>query len=258
MKWTLPVWLFPLAFAQGTISLNAGAACGAIPPFEPQFFDMDGDGADDFRFRQDTASNGDELPSLTRAVRYINTINSARFLRANGTRLNFLPGQAVSSANGVQVSSGVSRIDLTYHYTIADLGILECHYMESPNTWNPLTNGIAGIRLQQDDGFHYGWIRFARPDLEPATPFVVVDYAYNPIPGAPIAAGEPPPLPPLQVATGETGLTLSWDARFPGLQLEWAEALDEPVTWQPVAEAADGSAVLPPADANRFYRLRKP
>jgi hypothetical protein len=154
----------------------------------------------------------------------------------------------------------VNGIDLTDYFTI-NYGFprfYECHYMEKPLSWNTLTNGITGIRLQQDDGFHYGWIRFARPDLEPATPFAVADYAYNPIPGAPIAAGEPPPLPPLQVATAETGLTLSWDARFPGLQLEWAEALEEPVTWQPVAEAADGSAVVPPADANRFYRLRKP
>ncbi len=162
--------------------------------------------------------------------------------------------------NAVEEVSGLSGIELTDYFTI-NYGFprfYECHYMESPNTWNTLTNGIAGIRLQQDDGFHYGWIRFARPDLEPATPFAVVDYAYNPIPGAPIAAGEPPPLPPLQVATGETGLMLSWDARFPGLQLEWAESLEEPVTWQTVAEAGDGSAVVPPADANRFYRLRKP
>jgi hypothetical protein len=31
-----------------------------------------------------------------------------------------------------------------------------------------------------------------------------------------------------------------------------------PVTWQPVANAGEGSALVPPADANRFYRLRQP
>lgn len=200
-------------------------------------------------------------PNPTReALRYVFAFGPARFLRSRGTQFNFSGGQTISSINAVEANSGISEIALTVYYTI-NYGLprfFECGYTEWPNTWNAFTNGIAGIRLQSDDGFHYVWIRFARLDLEPATPFAVVDYAYNPIPGAPIAAGEPPPLPPLQVATGETGLTLSWDARFPGLQLEWAESLEEPVAWQPVAEAGDGSALVPPADANRFYRMRRP
>lgn len=239
---------------------GAAVDCGEIPQFDQQVFDLDGDGADDVLYRQDTAGSSGGPNPTRRAIRYLVTTDPAKFLRSLGTRLHFAPGQAVTSMNAVEEVSGLSGIELTDYFTI-NYGFprfYECHYMESPNTWNTLTNGIAGIRLQQDDGFHYGWIRFARPDFEPATPFAVVDYAYNPIPGAPIAAGEPPPLPPLQVATGETGLTLSWDARFPGLQLEWAEALDEPVIWQPVSEAGEGSAVVPPADANRFYRLRKP
>ena len=236
------------------------AGCSDLFPFDPQDIDFDGDGIVDVRYRQDSSVIANDPPPLKEAARYAKASAATWFLRAKGTQLNFAAGQVISSANGVQIDSGVSGIELTVHYAI-NYGFprfVECGYSERPTSWNPLTNGIAGIRLQQDAGFHYGWIRFARPDLEPATPFVVVDYAYNPIPGAPIAAGEPPPLPPLHVAPGETGLTLSWDSRFPGLQLEWAEALEEPVTWQPVAEAGDGSAVVPPADANRFYRLRQP
>lgn len=232
--------------------------CGPIPASDPQFFDLDGDSVDDARYRQDIGVISVGPNPTKEALRYITALNSVRFLRVQGTRMVFSLGQTISAANSPQVNSGINQIVLTDYYTIDYGGFFKCGYTDSPNTWNTLTNGIAGIRLQQDDGFHYGWIRFARPDLEPATPFAVVDYAYNPIPGAPIAAGEPPPLPPLQVATGETGLMLSWDARFPGLQLEWAESLEEPVNWQPVAEAAEGSAVVPPADANRFYRLRRP
>ncbi len=247
--------------ALAVVILNAWSSdCSELFPFDPLDIDLDADGTIDVRYLQDTAVIANDPPPLTEAARYAKAAGSTRFLRANRTKLNFVSGDVISSANGLHIESGVSGVELTFHFTI-NYGFprfVECGYSDRPTSWNALTNGIAGIRLQQDDGFHYGWIRFARPDLEPATPFAVVDYAYNPVPGAPIAAGEPPPLPPLQVATGETGLMLSWDARFPGLQLEWAESLEEPVNWQPVAEAAEGSAVVPPADANRFYRLRRP
>ncbi len=231
--------------------------CGRIPPFAVQSFDLDGDGEADVFYRQDTALITAAPPPTEKAIRYVGGLGSTRFLHSSGNKMNFAPGQSVSAANTMEMVSGFSGASLTDYYTL-DFGFrFECHYMDSPRNWHTLTNGIAGIRLQSDDGFHYGWIRFARPDLEPSTPFAVVDHDWNPVPGAPIGAGEPPAFPALQTQLGETGLTLTWDARFPGLQLEWAGVLDEPVDWHAVEDAGAGTALLPPAETHRFFRLRK-
>ncbi len=227
-------------------------------PFEPVVIDVDGDGEVDVDYYREIGVIGNN-PWPTKEVGFVAVGKSTvRLLRAKGTQLNFPLGQMVSAANAVEFnSSGFSAVVANDYYTIDFSGSFTCDYIDNPRSWNALTNGIAGIRLQSDDGFHYGWIRFARPDLEPSTPFAVVDHDWNPVPGAPIGAGEPPALPALQTQLGETGLTLTWDARFPNLQLEWAESLSEPVDWHHVEDAGAGTALLPPAETNRFFRLRK-
>jgi hypothetical protein len=89
MKWTLPVWIFPLAFAQGTISLNAGAACEEILPLEAKVFDLDEDGTTDVRYLQDIGVIANDFPPSRRAVRYIVATAPTRVLRSQGTKGHF-------------------------------------------------------------------------------------------------------------------------------------------------------------------------
>ena len=86
MKWTLPVWIFPLAFAQGVISLKAAAACWEILPLEAKVFDLDGDGTPEVRYLQSVGMIANDPPPSKRASRFVETMGSTRVLRAQGAK----------------------------------------------------------------------------------------------------------------------------------------------------------------------------
>lgn len=137
-------------------------------------------------------------------------------------------------------------------------GLFGCRAFSAFETFNASTDALVGLRLNLDDGPHYGWIRFTRPDTEPSTPFTVAGYAYHPLPNEPIGAGQPPTPPPVTTTHDATEgtLSLNWDGRFPGVALEFTESLTEPVAWQPVPDAFVPPVLLPVPETDRFYRLR--
>ncbi len=117
---------------------------------------------------------------------------------------------------------------------------------------------LLGVRLMLTTGAHHGWLRLSRPVVDSHTPFDLVDYAVHPVPGEPIPAGEPAPLPPLQTALAPDTLTFFWDARWGPLALESTTNLVAPILWEEVTQGAGGPVVLPTEDQQRFYRLREP
>lgn len=123
--------------------------------------------------------------------------------------------------------------------------------------WRRLSDVLIGLRFQLDDGVHHGWIRFSRADTHFTTVFQPQEYDWNPIPDAPIGAGQPPVIP---IATEETeqGLRLSWSPSLVTWALESTAALSEDAVWVPVPEATGYEALLEIPDASRYFRLRKP
>ena len=118
---------------------------------------------------------------------------------------------------------------------------------------------LIGLRLALPTGFHHGWLKLARPVMDSHTPFDLVAYAVHPVPGEPIAAGEPAPLPPLQVQfTGESPVFV-WDARWGNLALDSTRSLAPPVVWEEIAIAAGGPLAVPVSgEEERYFRIRQP
>jgi hypothetical protein len=184
----------------------------------------------------------------------------ARLLRHSSVSVAFVAAEPIFSGSPLQGSvTDVSTIGLS-NYLSEEVapGVFSCRYRAGFENFNSLSDALVGLRLNLDDGPHYGWIRFTRPDTEPSTPFTVAGYNYHPLPNEPIGAGLPPTPPPVTTTYDEAAgtLSLNWDARFPGLVLEATESLTEPVEWKPVPDASGPPAVLPVPEGDRFYRLR--
>ncbi len=118
---------------------------------------------------------------------------------------------------------------------------------------------LLGVRLVGEGATHYGWVKFSRPVVDNHTMFEIVGHDWNPIPGAPIPAGEPPGPPPLLATVGEDGgLNFTWDNRLGKMVLELAESLESTTVWQPVPESGFSPVSLPISAGHRFFRLRRP
>lgn len=117
---------------------------------------------------------------------------------------------------------------------------------------------LVGVLVNSDEEAHSGWIRFTRPDLDPENLFSVSGSDWNPIPGAPIRAGLPPEIPvATEVLPEDGGIRLSWAAGVSHWILESTRNLSPPVVWEPYP-AGGTYADVPPEDADRFFRLRRP
>lgn len=234
--------------------------CAALESFEQLVVDFDKNGTDDIGHRRSSTLLVNSPPTTVFDVAYaVRGIEPTRLVRASSARIDFDQGQAIAEPNKVHLNAaGFSAAVLTDYILTGSSGeSFSCAYDGSIPTWNDRVVVIVGVRLQGDDGVHYGWVRFTRPDLEPSTPFVIAGHDWNPIPDAPIEAGLPPPLPPLQAQFTGAGLSLVWDARFTGLLLEWTDTVGQS-DWQPVPDASTPPVTVRPDSEQRFYRLRRP
>ena len=244
-----------------SVMARASAAC-TLPaaPFSLEI-DLDGDGQIDCIFQRVVTS----LSQDKHRVSYpLDTLREHRLLRASASRLHMNQGEVISSATLVQSGAFQVNTIVMTRYDLREIvpgvGVFECTRQDGGESLNQFTDALLGLRLNLDDGPHYGWIRFTRPDTEPSTPFTVAGYNYHPLPNEPIGAGLPPTPPPVTPTFDATEgtLSLNWDARFPGLVLEATESLTEPVEWKPVPDPSGPPAVLPVPEGDRFYRLRNP
>ncbi len=254
------------AFFFVAIGFTASAAC--VRPAD-QFgfetlvlFDVDVDAVTDLkldRYYTDHSGGGRNLATVGYTLA---PTESLTFLRANSVGLGFPTEAPISSANHVYQNAAQQNAIALNGYWIEEIipgtAIYECSDRSGVESFGNQREALLGYRLNLDDGPHYGWIRFTRPDTEPSTPFTVAGYNYHPLPNEPIGAGQPPTPPPVNTTYDEAAgtLSLNWDARFPGVALEYTESLTEPVEWQPVPDASVPPVLLPVPETDRFYRLR--
>jgi hypothetical protein len=120
------------------------------------------------------------------------------------------------------------------------------------------TELLIGFRFLADTGTHYGWFHFTRPAARFTNAFTLAASDWNPLPGEPIGAGQPPVIPVVPTVTGDGQLRLAWSTALVGWTLEASGRVGPDANWEPVPGPFTGEALLPLPETNRFFRLRRP
>jgi len=252
------------------IGLLGSIAAWSQPVMTSTNISIDIDGYGDRDFRYTIGANGPfgSFPVSWLVGSSINVSGLAKFLRASSEHVFFGLGEVVDDSRQIYQETSSTGVD----YNFGMVGYqAESYFPSAPDSWqyttystNPLfenlTEVLLGARLVVNEAVHYGWLRMSRPVADNHTLFEVSGYDWNPVPGAPIGAGEPPGPPPLHALPGGEGqLLFEWDTAFGEMLLEWTASLTGPVDWQPVPDSSSPPVQLPLAEAGqRFFRLRKP
>jgi hypothetical protein len=225
--------------------------------------DIDGDGDEDFQ----TFAGRDRYPHPGTDIQEyaiglsLQNLGPNLLLTVSDKRIPFRHGESVSSlsprysdiggGNWIIVGRYVELFIPDGPWTYQDA------YKDFPGSfWRTERSLLIGCRVVGEDGVHFGWMRLTRPDLNFTTPFDVESFDWNPLPGEPIKAGQPPEIP-LAPEITEEGLRLRWPAVLATWMLEYADSLDAEAEWIAIPEAANGEIVLPIPETARFYRLRR-
>jgi hypothetical protein len=230
--------------------------------------DIDGNGVGEFLYTIGASGPFDDFPVRWYVDCGLDVVGGARFLRAASGRVFFEQGESLNESREIYQETSSTSV-------IYGLGIMgyqaESYFPSAPDSWryttsfsNPLfenlTEVLLGARLVVNEVVHYGWLRVSRPVVDNHTLFDVSGYDWNPIPRAPIGAGEPPGPPPLLASlSGEGQLNFDWNTGYGEMLLEWTASLTGPVDWQPVPDSSAPPVQLSLAEAGQsFFRLRKP
>lgn len=255
-------------------SLIFGLLCGVAGLAQPAMtstniiIDIAGNGGRHFDYTIGASGPFGDFPVTWVVGSNIDVLSFSRFLRASSDRVFFEKSELVGGDR--EIFQGEDSIGVFYGFGLIGYQA-ESYSYGAPGSWeyitrgsNPLflsrTDALLGVRLKVDEVFHYGWLRLSRPVADNHTLFEVSGYDWNPVPGAPIGAGEPPGPPPLHSSVnGDGRLLIEWDAAYGEMVLEWAGSLADPVDWQPVPNSGTPPVQLPLDEAGqRFYRLRRP
>ncbi len=233
-------------------------------------WDVDGDGTEDIKYlggvtplpAPDAIYNGVEFDIITSS--------SARLLQPVKNRFSFQLGESVGAAAGVfSNGNGGAGSDnwmslLAYDEAQAFPGAFWRYYDKSKglpaalNFYTNKTDLLIGFRFAAAMGTHYGWFHFTRPEARFTNAFTLAASDWNPIPGQPIGAGQPPVIPVVPTVTPEGQLRLAWPAALAGWVLEASELLGPGADWQPVPDVSANEVLLALPETSRFYRLRRP
>jgi len=200
------------------------------------------------------------LPWRRLSLVFIN-VASGRVLRPSPNRVSFLEEEEVGvSSEEYRNANGGNRLGFGGYDATPTADGWRYHDRFNGSLldwWRRFTAVLIGLRFQLEDGVHHGWIRFSRADTHFTTVFQPQEYDWNPIPDAPIGAGQPPVIP---IATEVTDgmLRLSWSPSVATWILESTDELSDDAVWAPVPEATGYEALLEVPEASRYFRLRKP
>lgn len=232
------------------------------------YVDIDGNGGRDFWYSVDASGPFGNSPETWLVGSGLDVLGFARFLRASSEHVFFEQGEIVDATREIYQDTSSTSV----FYGFGMIGYQAENYsFGDPSSWeyttrssNPLflsrAEVLLGARLVVNDVVHYGWLRLSRPVADNHTLFEVASYDWNPVPGAPIGAGEPPGPPALHSSVGDDGrLLFEWDAAYGEMLLERTGSLAEPVDWQPVPDSSAPPVQVPLDEAGqRFFRLRRP
>jgi hypothetical protein len=228
-----------------------GSAQQGIPaPGQVGSVDIDGDGQIDI---VELVEIFPFSPTINEVFYNIGTKESAYLLKGRSNSGGVAKGDRIS-ASGFAISDLLNLQD----YVAENLPSGWVYLLSSsPNSLVRNTNVFFGVRLDRDDGHHFGWVQLSRPDSGITTAFTITDYGYNPVPGEAIQAGLPPSLPQIATEMTTDGLRLSWSSALIGWNLQSAESLRLPVQWNDLGSGAT-NAIIPLEGATRYFRLIKP
>ena len=241
-----------LLFLNHTHAQNAGCCDQGYPDAGPiAEIDIDGDGNTDIYYNIYIPPSSDPT---------FHEVNYALF----PTPHSALPS-ASSTAIFYKYSQMISASPAGYRpgIVVTDYGAYngpggwQYGYANDGLAGNKFTNVYVGFVLTQSDGNHYGWLHMSRPDLKVKTPFAVVDYAYNPLPEAPIQAGIPAPPPVITTQKTTAGIQLAWPASISGWTLQTTTELGSNPVWQDYSTGTT-NLLVPPTETRRYFRLVKP
>lgn len=199
--------------------------------------------------------------------------NSAAPLRASVSQIDFSKQESVGPGREVFLTDGgANRLGIiTFDQVSLGHGAPWRYFDVGSNAprntlyykARSLTEVLVGYRFQEEDGFHYGWVRFARSDTTFTNIFDLVAHDWHPIPDAPIGAGQPPeiPLAAEVVDDGAGGrlLRVGWHPAVATWSFETTDSLIPPVTWtENPAGGTSAEIPLDGAEAQRYFRLRRP
>lgn len=225
------------------------------------FIDLNGDGANDIRLHLMGVKAINDVFSVISEVRGIDE-NVA--LSKSTDYAFFNTGDLISVERSVYIdrASGLSRLPISAYIAYMDSESLVWYIFPAggdvPFGAEGKTDVFVGVRLRVEGNFHYGWVRFSRPDAKLETLFSVTGSDWNPVPDASISAGLPPEIPVAsEILPESAGVRLSWPPGTSNWILESTRSLSPPVVWE--SYPARGTyADVPPEDADRFFRLRRP
>ncbi len=228
-----------------TLAQQGVPAAGAV-----SMVDIDGDGQPDFT--EDVVLSPLNLTDTY--VFYSLSATDTSIIIENRTSLGiFGKGQTISPS----ATSLIGTFNIQFYLARNLPGGWQYLSNNSPNNLDSYTNIYLGARLSKEDGFHAGWVLLARPNRDITTPFSIVNYGYNPVPGEAIQAGLPPSPPRIATEMTADGLRLSWSSALINWNLQSAESLRLPVQWNNLGSGAT-NAIIPLEGATRYFRLIKP
>jgi len=220
--------------------------------------DLDGDGRIDFDYAAEVFSAGDIWYVATIAI----PTSGGTALRASKAKLHFVQDAVVSSDSPVHSSPagpGIARL-VAYIAFPNPEDISFWLYQEQNPVDSPRDALVVfvGVKFPVEGAWHYGWLKFTRPNGRLETLFDFDNSDWNPIPDAPIRAGQPPEIPIMsERLPPDGGFRLSWPPGAASWVLESAPSLAPPVLWEPYP--LQGTyADVPLDDDGRFFRLRRP
>jgi hypothetical protein len=164
--------------------------------------DVNGDGEDDFRTiagRSRYPHPGTDIEEYVVGIS-IQNIGSSVLLTSLDLRISLQQGEIISSLNQkYSTETGNNRIVIGAYVQLwipdGPWTYQELFKDDPGNFWRTERSLLIGCRISADDGLHHGWIRLTRPDTLFTTPFDVESFDWNPLPGEPIKAGQPPEIP---------------------------------------------------------------
>jgi len=199
--------------------------------------------------------------------------NSAAPLQAVLSRVHFLEEEPIGPENSVyrdEVGGNwltFSVFDQTRLFAGAEWRYFDVGANAPRNTLyykaRSLVKVYVGFRFPDDDGTHFGWLKFTRSDTTFTNAFDLTAYEWNPIPEAPIRAGLPPEIPVatevVEDGSGQPVLQVSWNPALATWIFETTTDLTPPVTWTEYPAGGTSAEVpLDGDDTHRYFRLRRP
>ncbi|MCW5556775.1 MAG: hypothetical protein KIT22_02870 [Verrucomicrobiae bacterium] len=222
--------------------------------------DFDGDESQDIEY-QVSATKVRDQPEQWNCGFGLVPLRASRLLRRSAEQLEFAQGELIDNSRPlfrevIDPTLVVYSLPLLgYRATLEE----DWEYHTIKPALEAKSDLLIGVKAVVDTGTHYGWIHLRRPVVDKHTPFELVDYVAHPLPDEPIAAGEPPSLPPIHAEVAQDNFTFSWDSRWGNLVLETTADLEPPIVWQEVVVSAGGPVtVLQDDEPQRFFRLRLP